>query len=123
MEELQRAIENVTYFSKKFPKEELELIGANRDEAIPCLRDAVRKAVKEKEDLDENYNLHLYGIFLLAQFQDREFFPTLMELASLPEDTLDYRGCDHGGSGEYSVQYVQRRDQPAQAGGYGQRSQ
>ncbi|MDE5824697.1 MAG: DUF1186 domain-containing protein [Lachnospiraceae bacterium] len=90
MEELQRAIENVTYFSKKFPKEELELIGANRDEAIPYLREAVKKAVKEKENLDENYNLHLYGIFLLAQFQDREFFPTLMELASLPEDTLDY---------------------------------
>ncbi|MDE6055420.1 MAG: DUF1186 domain-containing protein [Lachnospiraceae bacterium] len=90
MEELQRAIENVTYFSKKFPKEELELIGANRDEAIPYLREAVKKAVREKENLDENYNLHLYGIFLLAQFQDREFFPTLMELASLPEDTLDY---------------------------------
>ncbi|MDE7418533.1 MAG: DUF1186 domain-containing protein [Lachnospiraceae bacterium] len=90
MEELQRAIENVTYFSKKFPKEELELIGANRDEAIPYLREAVKKAVKEKENLDEDYNLHLYGIFLLAQFQDREFFPTLMELASLPEDTLDY---------------------------------
>lgn len=90
MEELQKAIENITYYSRKFPKEELELIGANRDEAIPYLRDAVEKAVKEKDDLDENYSLHLYGIFLLAQFQDREFFPNLMELASLPEDTLDF---------------------------------
>lgn len=90
MEELQRAIENITYYSRKFPKEELELIGANRDEAIPYLRDAVEKAVREKDDLDENYSLHLYGIFLLAQFQDREFFPNLMELASLPEDTLDF---------------------------------
>lgn len=90
MEELQRAIENITYFSKKFPKEELELIGANRDEAIPYLRNAVEKAIREKDDLDENYNLHLYAIFLLAQFQDRAFFPQLMELAFLPEDTLDF---------------------------------
>lgn len=90
MEELQKAIENITYYSKKFPREELELISANRDEAIPCLRDAVEKAVREKEDLADNYSLHLYGIFLLAQFQDRAFFPKLMRLASLPEDTLDF---------------------------------
>lgn len=90
MEELQRAIENITYYNKKFPKEELELIGANRDEAIPYLRSAVEKAVREKGDLNGEYSLHLYGIFLLAQFQDREFFPKMMELASLPEDTLDF---------------------------------
>lgn len=90
MEELKRAIENITCLGKKFPKEELELICANRDEAIPYLRDAVEKAVKEKDNLDENYGLHLYGIFLLAQFQDRESFPKLMEMASLPEETLDY---------------------------------
>lgn len=89
MEELQRAIENITNYSTRFPKEELELIGANRDAAIPYLRNAVEKAVREKGDLDEDYMLHLYGIFLLAQFQDREFFPKMMELAVLPEDTLD----------------------------------
>lgn len=90
MEELQRAIENITHYGKKFPKEELELIGASRDAAIPYLRNAVEKAVREKDGLDGDYGLHFYGIYLLAQFQDRAFFPKLMELASLPEDTLDY---------------------------------
>lgn len=90
MEELQKAIENITYTGKKFPKEELELIGANRDEAIPYLRSAVEKAIEEREDLDNNYILHLCGMYLLAQFQDREFFPKMMELATLPEETLDY---------------------------------
>ncbi len=89
MEELQRAIENITHFNKRFPKEELALISANRDEAVPYLRDAVLKAIKEKDMLDESYTLHLYGIYLLAQFQDRDFFPELMKLAMLPEDTLD----------------------------------
>ncbi len=90
MEELQRAIENIMYFSKKLPKEDLELIGANRDEAIPYLRKAVEKAIKEKDNLDGEYMLHQYGIFLLAQFQDRDFFPRMMALAALPEDTLDF---------------------------------
>lgn len=90
MEELQKAIENITYYSKKFPKEDLELISANREAAIPYLREAVEKAVREGDDLDQKYNLHFYSIFLLAQFQDREFFPKMMELACLPEETLDF---------------------------------
>lgn len=90
MEELQRAIENITHYNKKFPKEELELISANRDAAIPYLREAVEKAIKEKDNLEKGYELHFYGMFLLAQFQDRAFFPKLMEMASLPEHTLDF---------------------------------
>lgn len=90
MEELQKAVEIITYTGKKFPKEELEQISANRDQAIPYLRNAVEKAVEEREGLDKNYILHLCGLYLLAQFQDREFFPKMMELATLPEETLDY---------------------------------
>jgi len=90
MEELQRAIENLTQHCLKFPKEELELICANKNAAIPYLRDAVEKAVREKDQLDSNNNLHFYAIYLLAQFQDREFFPTMIQFASLPEETLDF---------------------------------
>lgn len=90
MEELQRAIENITRFGEKFPKEEFEVICANRDAAIPYLRGAVEKAIREKEDIEEGYELHFYAIYLLAQFQDRAFFPKLMELATLPDDTLDF---------------------------------
>lgn len=87
---LQRTVENIAYFDERFPRKELNLISANRDQAVPYLRDAVVKAIVEKEDLDEDYMLHLYGMFLLAQFQDREFFPRMMELACLPERTLDH---------------------------------
>lgn len=90
MEQLQKAIENITYRSKKFPEKEFEIISANPDAAIPYLRSAVEKAIEEKEELDENYNLHFFAIYLLAQFQDREFFPKLMELMCLPPKTLDY---------------------------------
>lgn len=89
MEQLQKAIENITYFDKKFPKKEFEIISANRDAAIPYLRSAVEKAIEEKDGLDEGYQLHFYAMYLLAQFQDREFFPKMVELFSLPTDTLD----------------------------------
>ena len=87
---LQRTVESIAYFDERFPRKELNLISSNRDQAVPYLRDAVVKAIVEKEDLDEDYMLHLYGMFLLAQFRDREFFPRMMELACLPERTLDH---------------------------------
>lgn len=90
MEALQNALEAITWRSTKFPGEEFKAICANKTEAIPCLRSAIEKAVAEGENLDENYQLHFYAMYLLAEFQDREFFPKMMELASLPEKTLDY---------------------------------
>ena len=90
MEALQNALEAITWRSTKFPGEEFKVICANKTEAIPCLRSAIEKAVAEGENLEENYRLHFYAMYLLAEFQDREFFPKMMELASLPEKTLDY---------------------------------
>lgn len=90
MEQLQTAIEAITRRSKKFPQEEFETICANKEEAIPCLRGAIEKAIAEGENLDGDYQLHFYAMFLLAQFQDRDFFPRMMELACLPEDTVDF---------------------------------
>jgi len=88
--ELQKAMDRITYESKKFPREALEIIIANKEEAIPYLRNAVEKAMEEKYNLEEQYQLHFYALYLLGEFQDREFFPKLMEFASLPEDELDY---------------------------------
>ena len=89
MEAVAKAIENITWSSKTFPKKEFEIISANREAAIPYLRSAVEKAIAEKENLDEHYQLHFYALFLLAEFQDRESFPLIMEFASLPRETLD----------------------------------
>ena len=89
MEQLQTAIESISKRSDKFPQKEFEIICANKAEAIPLLRSAIERAIAEGKNLDEDFQLHFYAMFLLAQFQDREFFPRMMELASLPEDTLD----------------------------------
>ena len=90
MSEIQTAIEAITCKTKKFPQKPMEIILANPDAAIPYLRNAIQKAIEEKEDLDQDYQLHFYALFLLAELEDREFFPEIMQLLSLPEDVLDY---------------------------------
>lgn len=89
-EAVQKAIEEITYRSRIFPEEPFQVISENRELAIPELCAAVKKAIREGGDLEEEYQLHFYALYLLAQFQARECFPQIMELVSLPEDTLDY---------------------------------
>lgn len=79
------------YLQKKnFPENAFQVISDNKEEAIPYLRAAIEKAIEERDDLDEDYQLHFYGIYLLGQFQDKEFFPKMMELITLPSEVLDY---------------------------------
>lgn len=88
--EIQKAIEAITYKNQKFPEEAFQTITANKQEAIPYLRGAIEKAIEEKKELDESYQLHFYALYLLGEFQDREFFPNIMEFVALPGETLDY---------------------------------
>lgn len=90
MSDLRTAIAKITYVNKAFPGEALKVITENKEEAIPYLRDAIEKAVDEKDDLEDNYQLHFYAFFLLGEFQDRDFFPKLIEFVSLPGETLDH---------------------------------
>ncbi len=90
MGELQKAIETITYRSNIFPKKEFRVITENQEEALPYLRAALDKAIQEKDDLDPDYMLHFYALFLLGQFQDTSSFQEIIELVSLPSDTVDY---------------------------------
>lgn len=89
-ESVQKAINDITYRSKVFPEEAFQTISKNREEAIPFLRAALEKAVAEKDKLNVQYQLHFYALFFLGEFQARECFPLIMEMASLPTDILDY---------------------------------
>lgn len=90
MNEVQKAIEEITYMTKKFPEEAFQVITSNKEEAIPYLREAVDCALREGVGLDEDKQLHFYALYLLAEFQDRASFSKIMELVSLPRDTVDY---------------------------------
>lgn len=90
MGEVQRAIEEITYWSDSFPEEPFRVIGANKEEAIPYLREAIDRAISNGKTLDENYELHFYALYLLGEFRDRGSFSKIMELVSMKDDTADY---------------------------------
>ncbi len=90
MDELQKAIEDITYENEKIPQKAFCVIRANRGKAIPYLRRAVAHARLEGDKLEEGYQLHFYAAYLLGEFQDQESFPELMRLVSLPEETVEY---------------------------------
>ena len=90
MTELQKAIEEITNSSKTFPEQAFQVITANKEEAIPYLRGAISYAASKGTDVDEDYQLHFYAMYLLGEFRDRESFPMIMQLVSLRGDTVDY---------------------------------
>lgn len=55
MSELQKAIEEITYVSKKFPQKAFDILIKNKEEVIPCLQSAIEKAIEKKDELEENY--------------------------------------------------------------------
>lgn len=87
---IEKAIEELTYADRIFPRKALEVITANKEEAIPFLRAAIEKAMRKNYDLEEGYQLHFYALFLLGEFQDREFFLEIMRFAALPDNQLDF---------------------------------
>ena len=86
---VQTAIEKITYVTSNFPEEPFRILSENPQEAIPYLMEGIKKALTEQDRLDVNYQLHFYALFLLAEFGYQEAFPTVMELISIPANTLD----------------------------------
>ena len=81
------------------------MITENEEVAKPYLREALEKAIQEQTDLDSDYQLHFYALFLLEQFQDKAAFQKITELVSLPPDVVDYLIGDTITSGLSDILY------------------
>ena len=88
MSEVQRAIESLTYAIGRFPAEEIKIIREHKEEALPYLREAVDKAIREQGIVDDENLLYFYAMFFLGEFQDKDSFPRMIALASLPPDVV-----------------------------------
>lgn len=105
MNEPEKAIEKITYRSTVFPEKEFRVITEHAEEAKPYLREALDKAIREKTELDSDYQLHFYALFLLGQFRDKEGFQKIAELVSLPPEVVDYLIGDTVTSGLSDILY------------------
>lgn len=102
---VEQAIAEITYMSDSFPKEAFEIIIANEEKAKPYLREALQKAIQEQMNLESDYQLHFYALFLLGQFQDKESFQIITELVSLSSKVVDYLIGDTITSGLSDILY------------------
>lgn len=85
-------LDNITYIKKRhFPKKELETIIENKEEYIPELIKVLEDTYNNVEELaeKENYFLHIYAIYLLAEFKETKALKVILDLVKLPGDTVD----------------------------------
>lgn len=75
----------------KFPFEAVERATANREAMIPELLAVLERTAGNIEDVraQPEYMLHLYAMFLLAQFREPRAYPLIVQLVSGPGKALD----------------------------------
>ena len=83
---LETALENIKFFKNKFMREEVECIRENKAEAIPVLLEYARYAGERAEELERNFEGHMYAMFLLAEFGVRDAFEPIIKYLELPGD-------------------------------------
>lgn len=89
IKEIVEKIEN--YEDGNFPKEELQILIDNKEEATPYLLDSIRNPEECLEKLweDEDYILPFYALYLLAQFREKEAYPLIYDLFSFEDERTE----------------------------------
>ena len=82
-------IEKLSVFDKKYPLEAMEAATLNQEEVTPYLLDALDMAYTEKGELDGDYMLHMFGMYLLSQFKEKHAFEKLVKLLELSYEELN----------------------------------
>ena len=89
----QEILDSLMAFSEDFPRAAIKEVQANRadftDELLESLDYACRNA-KELCNEDSDYYLHIYSMYLLAEFREKRAFPYLIEFLRLPEKHIDF---------------------------------
>ncbi|MCX8514864.1 MAG: DUF1186 domain-containing protein [Burkholderiales bacterium] len=86
---IETIIKELTYFSKPYPKQFVEMAIANRDEIIPKLLEMLTYAYENHRTLETEYIGHIYALFILAEFREVKAFPIALKILELPEDSIE----------------------------------
>ena len=88
---IEEIIQGLTYFNKKFPRTELEQAIERKDEITPFLLSALDELNDDFSIAVENpdYMLHIYAMYLLAQFREKRAFEKLVKLVTNSSGDVD----------------------------------
>ena len=88
-------LQQLESYDGTFPRRALEEAVANREQIVPALLRTLEYAEQNAEALleQEDYMAHIYAMFLLAQFRERQAYPLIARFFRLPgELSLDLTG-------------------------------
>jgi hypothetical protein len=73
----------------RFPSAAVQEAIAHRDEIIPPLLEVLAAAARDPQAFatDQDRMIHIYAMFLLAQFREKRAYPLLVQIFSTPGDT------------------------------------
>ena len=77
------------YLKTPFPIKVVEAAINQREEISPLLLEILDQAIKNEEELPENYMGTIFASYLLSQFREKKAFPLFVQIAELPERKID----------------------------------
>lgn len=88
---MEKNIKELRYFNKNFPREALSEAIENKEKITPILLEELDKIIAQPEIVTENedYMLHVYAMYLLAQFREKEAFTKIIDLISFTPDEVE----------------------------------
>lgn len=83
-------LEQIKYTNGRFPEKQIRQIISKKEEFIPELIEILKSARDDYSEILEkpNYFLHIYAVYLLAQFNEEQSFSLIMDLISLPDEIV-----------------------------------
>ncbi|MCH9609937.1 MAG: hypothetical protein S4CHLAM45_13370 [Chlamydiales bacterium] len=84
--EIAHILEELAYDMGQLPREAIEASIAKKEQITPYLLDILKDAIDRIDEIIEhdNYQGHLYAMYLLAQFRDTAAYPLILRLFSFP---------------------------------------
>ncbi|MGD9152290.1 MAG: DUF1186 domain-containing protein [Gammaproteobacteria bacterium] len=95
------ALEELQKHNGYFPEKALKMVIAEKDKIVPHLLSSLKNVIANYEVLDDAAMLHIYAIFLLAQFREKTAYPLILDILRLPDDYADE--CFGDAAGGYSM--------------------
>ncbi len=86
--DIAQILEELAYDTGELPREAIESAIAKREQITPHLLKILEEAPSHIEEIIEqdNYQGHLYSMYLLAQFREERAYPLIIKLLSYPGD-------------------------------------
>jgi hypothetical protein len=85
--DIQEIISKLEYYDGTFPENAIIEALKRREDVIPELLKILKETIQNTDRIlyDPNFRGHIFSVFLLAQFREKQAYPLIIELFSLPE--------------------------------------